>query len=192
MDNRGFTLVEIIVSVTIFTVVIMAGIGAILSINSVNRRAQAVKITMDNLNFALEGIVRELRLGRSYDCDNSTISETPPVPEDCTSSAGKDSIAFLDNQDNLVKFRYNTTEKRVEKFDPERFGSAFIPLTSPDVQIDALRFYVYGTDPGDSVQPRIVVTLAGRAGTTTPEIGADFRLQTSVVQRRVDVADIPN
>lgn len=185
--QRGFTLVEIIVSVGIFTVVMLAGIGAIISVNSVSRRTQKIKITMDNLNFALEGMTRELRLGKTYDCTNAD-TVTAPVAQNCGTSPGGTSIGFIDNEGQVIKYRYNSTLKRIQKFDPTRLSpTSFVDLTAPDVQIDSLLFFIKGAEvPGDDIQPQILISVSGKAGTTTPNALSDFRLQTIVTQRIVD------
>ncbi|MBX9765465.1 type II secretion system GspH family protein, partial [Patescibacteria group bacterium] len=47
--RRGFTLVELMVAVSIFAIVMMIGVGALLSLVQTNRRAQAINSVMNNL-----------------------------------------------------------------------------------------------------------------------------------------------
>lgn len=66
----GFTLVEIIVSLAIFTVVSVVAVGALLKIVSANKKAQSIQNAITNLNFALESISREMRSGSKYYCSS--------------------------------------------------------------------------------------------------------------------------
>src|SRR3989344_7779722 len=70
--NSGFTLIEIMVSVSIFVVVAMITTGALITISDVNRKAQAIKIAMDNVSFAMDSMVTNLREGANYHCLTDT------------------------------------------------------------------------------------------------------------------------
>ncbi len=70
--QRGFTLVEMMVSVAIFTVIMTVGIGSLLSVLDKYRYAQETKEVSDSLNFVLEGLTREIRLGYNY-CSRNTL-----------------------------------------------------------------------------------------------------------------------
>ncbi|MBP9701915.1 MAG: type II secretion system protein, partial [Candidatus Pacebacteria bacterium] len=64
--KKGFTLVEMVVSMGIFSIVMVVAMGAFLKITEVNKRAQNVKNAVNNVNFTLEAISRELRTGKNY------------------------------------------------------------------------------------------------------------------------------
>jgi len=71
--NRGFTLVELIVSLGIFTAVMFIATGALLSIINVNKKAQAQQSAINNINFALENMARNIRTGSHYICTNRSV-----------------------------------------------------------------------------------------------------------------------
>ncbi len=52
-SQRGFTLIEMIVAVAVFSIVMVVGAGALLSIVDANRRGQAQQTVINNLNFAI-------------------------------------------------------------------------------------------------------------------------------------------
>src|SRR3989344_5257439 len=64
--QRGFTLVEMIVAIALFSVVMIVCVGALLALVNANRKAQALQSVMNNLNIALDGMVRSVRMGNSY------------------------------------------------------------------------------------------------------------------------------
>jgi prepilin-type N-terminal cleavage/methylation domain-containing protein len=70
-NNHGFTLVEIIVSLAIFSVVSVVAVGALLKIVDANKKAQSIQSAMTNLNYALESMSRELRVSNVFYCDDS-------------------------------------------------------------------------------------------------------------------------
>jgi len=74
--NKGFTLVEIMVAVSIFAIVATIAVGALLSANAVNQKAQAIKLAMDNLNFAVDSITIRMRQGTNF------VSSQTVVPND--------------------------------------------------------------------------------------------------------------
>ena len=74
----GFTLVEMIVSVAIFTIVAFVAVGALLKVIDANKKSQSLKTSINNLNFALESLSREMRVGSNYTCI-SVSSVTVPI-----------------------------------------------------------------------------------------------------------------
>ena len=61
--DSGFTLVEMIVAVALFAVVMLISVAALLALVDANRKAQALQSVMNNLNIALDGMVRSVRMG---------------------------------------------------------------------------------------------------------------------------------
>jgi len=96
----GFSLVEILVAITLFSVIMISGVGALISINDANRNTQAMRAAIDNVNFALDNMARRLRTGSNFHCmslnesdyPQSEISGVAPDPKDCES--GEKAIAF--------------------------------------------------------------------------------------------------
>ena len=61
--HTGFTLIEVMVAVSIFAIVVTVGIGAILSVNTAYSKSRSQRTALDNISFALETIAREIRVG---------------------------------------------------------------------------------------------------------------------------------
>ena len=66
--NSGFTLLEMIVSMGIFTIVAVIAVGSLVRITSLNRQAQSMQAAINNINYILESISREMRVGSEYYC----------------------------------------------------------------------------------------------------------------------------
>jgi len=68
LQTGGFTLLEMIVSLGILAVVAVIAVGALVRMTSLNRQAQTLQSAMNSINFTLESISREMRVGTSYYC----------------------------------------------------------------------------------------------------------------------------
>ncbi|MDP3726505.1 MAG: type II secretion system protein, partial [bacterium] len=179
--KRGFTLVEMIVAVAVFTVVMVSGIGALMSMIDANRKAQSLRIVMDNLNFALENITRTMRVGIDYHCGRLGDLHTP---RDCALE-GDSFIAFKDSGGDLLIFNLNNG--RIEKSSDG--GATYLGITAPEITIQELKFFVRGSTSADQIQPEVLVIVRGIAGVTA-KVRTTFNLQTTVSQRLLDVSSV--
>ncbi len=66
--QRGFTLIEMIVSLGIFSIVSTMTVGSLLVLISGNQQLQGEQNAMTNLAFAIDSMTREMRTGSSYVC----------------------------------------------------------------------------------------------------------------------------
>jgi prepilin-type N-terminal cleavage/methylation domain-containing protein len=69
-SQQGFTLIEMIVSLAIFSFVITIAVGALLMLMNTNKQLQGEQSVMTNLSFALDSMTREIRTGTFYYCDS--------------------------------------------------------------------------------------------------------------------------
>lgn len=69
-QRKGFTLLEMIVSLALFAVVAIVAVGALVRIVGLNRQAQSLQSSMNNVGFALESMSRELRTGSNWNCQD--------------------------------------------------------------------------------------------------------------------------
>ncbi len=114
--QRGFTLIEMIVSLGLFSVVAVVALGALLKIINANNKAQSLQTAITNLNFSLEAMSREMRVGARYNCtDGATTVTSPSNPftgRGCESDSGSSSsgvaIAFVSSKTNSSAATPNT------------------------------------------------------------------------------------
>src|SRR3989344_9617277 len=66
--EKGFTLVETLVALGLFAMVMVVAVGIILSVISSNRQNQAVNVVVNNLNYSIESMVRDIKTGFAYRC----------------------------------------------------------------------------------------------------------------------------
>ncbi len=180
--KKGFTLIELMVSVSIFVVVMTISMGSIIGVFDANRKSRSLKTVLNNLNIAVESVSKEMRYGTNYHCEGSATGPNDPItsPQDCPYPGGN-LISFLSSDDVQITYRINGSS--IEK----QVGSGgFIALTAPEIIIDNLTFYTFGTTVGDTSQPKVIIKIDGHSGTTKGR--SDFTLQTLVSQRALDLA----
>lgn len=68
--TAGFSLIEIIVSLAIFSVVVTIAVGALLILIASSEQLRGEQSVMTNLAFAVDSMTREIRAGGAYFCDS--------------------------------------------------------------------------------------------------------------------------
>ena len=177
----GFTLIEVMVSVSIFSMVMLVATGAVFSIVQANKRTHSIKSVMTNLNFALESMTRDIRLGFRYSCDGAGDCSPGSVFQ---FKANRDVDGGGYNPtDNNDQVEYSLVSNRIQK---RIVGMTPYFITSPEISVSSLRFYVIGTasSPGDYRQPKVVMVIQGMAGAGTSQ--SNFNIQTTLTQRPID------
>ncbi len=172
--NKGFTLVELIVSLGLFTVVMMISTSALLSLSDTNNKVQSMRTVSDNLNLAMESMSREIRMGMFYHCDVTV--GTLVNSRDCkVVNRGASSISFLSQNRGRITYRLNNDviERKITT-------GSFDALTAPEITITSLKFYVLDAASSNNNQPRVIISIKGTAGS---KIKSTFNMQTMVTSR---------
>lgn len=185
--NKGFTLIELMVSISVFSAIMVMSLGSIFTVLDANRKSQSVRSVMDNLSYTLEGMTRTIRFGSNYNC-GAVGDVVTPTPHDCVS--GADSIVLKRSDGAIVTYLFNKTNKSIEKnilhyplgVDPE---DGTYRLTSPDVTITNVSFRVFGSIENDQYQPQVIVVISGYAA-KTGATKSSFTLETTLSQRKLD------
>lgn len=194
-----------IVSLALFTVVAVIAIGAFLKITDSNRKSQTLKTTINNLSFTLESISREMRVGSTYYCAQSSGSSVPTVPATLTAASCDITANPADNRPWVVAFssskagatcnltysylfQRNSVDSNafvVKKAQQTNCAIAITPtsyvdLVSPDVKFTGMKVLV--TPASATNQARASFWFKGYAGERLRE-RTEFEVQTSVSQR---------
>ncbi|QQG38226.1 MAG: type II secretion system protein [Candidatus Kaiserbacteria bacterium] len=183
--DRGFTLIEMIIAVALFATVMLIAVGSLLALVGANRKAQALQSVMNNLNIALDGMVRSIRMGSDYHCGLGTYTAPLECPTGDTIFAFEAFGGSAANPTDQWIYKYDPDTKRIYK--SEDAGSHLYAITAPSVVIDNMKFYVVGTDRGDTTQPKVVITIKGTAGVPGTKTETTFSMQATAVQRLLDL-----
>lgn len=176
---RGFTLVEMIVAISLFTVVLFIATSAFLSIVNADRKSRSVRIAIDNLNLALEDMTRKIKTGTTYNCADLDFGSTV---NDCP--AGGASLLFTNQDGTRARYYWYSANKAIMR----TIGTVTQRVTSPEITITKLNFIVSGSAVGvsgggtDTTQPMVVINIEGSVGTNLP-----IKLQATVTQRAYDI-----
>ncbi len=183
----GFSLVELMVSLTVFSIVVVVALGTLLVLIDVNSKAQALFSSTTNLSFALDAMSREVRTGYDYYCETRTsyFDEAPPskgATQDCVNG---NFIAFTRERDG-ERFAFQKNGDRLEQYD----GTNWIPITSDrDVVISNFVIDVEDTAPlssSNNDQPTASIYIDGFMYNGL-DSRTEFNIQTRVTQRRIDI-----
>jgi prepilin-type N-terminal cleavage/methylation domain-containing protein len=178
--TAGFSLIELMVAVTIFTIIIVMGIGAVITSHHAYNKAVKKNAGVDTVSFVIESMARRIRTGTMYTCDLSG---------GCSTQKKSDRLKFLDQDGNMVYYYLNnyTGEIMMQR---EGFSDGeSVALTNRDiVTIKSLYFYGEGretyTQKKDPIQPRLTIVIQGVISIRGEKEA--FSLQTSVTQRKLD------
>lgn len=184
LHTRGFSLIEMIVSVALFAVVMLISIGALLTLVDATRKARSLESVMNNLNISLDSMVRAIRQGTEYNCGSTAV---PLSAVDCPSGGTLFSFApyGANPATQAMRWVYQFSNGQILK--SEMGGAGAVPITAPEVIITDMDFYVVGTSRGDTVQPKVVIVIKGRTGESGARTSSTFYIQATAVQRVLDI-----
>lgn len=197
-QNAGFTMVEMVVSIGLFTVLMLIIMGSFLSIMDAARKARSTRIALDNVSGALDYMAREIRLGLYFRCENDAGAPVIALadiftPASCPYATGGNILAF----ERAGGVMSNTGDQLVFWHEGERLwrsidsGVTREPLTAPELNVTDFRFYVDGTDNADlnadADQPRITIFVRGVAGGNKVKTQVPFALQTTLSARTPNI-----
>jgi prepilin-type N-terminal cleavage/methylation domain-containing protein len=182
-NQQGFTLIELMVSLSLFVIVVLAAVASLYTVNNASKKVQAMRTSLDNLNFAIESMSRTIRTGTNLGCNGGI--------QDCSISNGNTGGDILLQStlgyDGVVRFIRDDdcfgtgTGCIVKQKQGQTYNASELSITSPEIDIQNMIFYVDGTDPSDGRQPSVIMFLQGTA--TAGGAVAPFAIQTYVSQR---------
>lgn len=180
--KKGFTLLEMIISIGIFSVLVIASIGITLGISNAQIKAQNIQFVLDNIRFSLELITKEMRTGTNY----ALTANCAPFGSEISfiTSTGQERVYFLDAGGGIIwRARVPITSADCEN--PSRVS----PFTSEEVMVERLNFTeLYGQVPGGTDgQPRITIALTVTSRSPKLQLQSSMNLQTTIVQRLRDL-----
>ena len=194
--TEGYTIIETMIAISLFTIIVMSGMGALMSANAIHKKSQGMRPITEDMS-------RNLRTGSKYHC--LILGETMPpaistgqlsVPKSCagggwaiafeppkgTNSIGDQWVYYISNEGKIFKATYGPYDDLAN----------YTQLTPEEVVIDpdASGFTVIGAESplvgADRRQPFVIIRLVGTI-TYREDIVTPFSIQTSVSQRAVDI-----
>ncbi|MEX0910038.1 MAG: type II secretion system protein [Candidatus Paceibacterota bacterium] len=178
--TKGFTLLEALISVTLFAIVMTIAVGALVTIVDSNRKSQSMQLSVNNVNAAVDHMSWQIRGGSDYFCidgDGNAVQA-----ENCTSANQQPGIGFTGREGSL--YSYELVDGRIQRTvgdESGNFQTADITSSSSQVMINRLGFSLFG-DKVSGTQPAVTIVVQGEAGVEGDTM-SEFNIQTSVSER---------
>tara|TARA_B100001989_G_scaffold251523_1_gene230914 strand:+ start:2520 stop:3185 length:666 start_codon:yes stop_codon:yes gene_type:complete len=214
--QKGFTLIEMIVSLAVFSTVITIAVGALLMLIGTNQRLQDEQTVMTNLSFALDSMTREIRTGTNYYClsdddidgggagqrifeDGEDLDFSPT--QDCVDGNNDSSprryhgMSFVESGQSITEVANTRIAYFVDLTSGIMYrrisGQAAEQITSSGLEVVHAEFFVTGStrlvDGGAGADKQPTVTIVLEARDRTSESGETYHVQTTVTQRSADL-----
>jgi type II secretory pathway component PulJ len=182
-QEKGYTLIEVLVASTLFFVVIAGPTGLFISSMRSQARTLALRETVDNTSHVMEYMSRFLRMARK-DIDGTCITSGKNY-ENLGGDLSK--VRFLNYDGFCQEFSLTNDRLEVKKSidgNSSNLGTGNY-LTSDDLIISFLNFKLSGEGQEDDLQPRLTIVFEiSKKG--QPETSRT-RIQTTISQRNLDV-----
>lgn len=180
------------IAVSLFIVVVMIGMGALLNAHLLRGKSQNMRSIMDNLSFVMEEMSKNLRIGDKYYCvtgndDLSNIS-VAKSGSNCWGIAFNPFTGGSQWVYEIVTPNGGSTYYIRKSTDN---GATWTQLTPDEILVDPVSgFSIFGAEPpsGDTRQPFVTIKLVGNIN--YKGVASPFSLQTSVSQRLIDIQTI--
>ncbi len=189
MKRAGFSLVEMMVAVAIFTFFVISGISAIYDGLSLFRQTVAQVNSINTVAFIMDSMSRQMVTGTFFSCDSGDTLVNCSDPNNPS-----DDIYFIDQYGRSVSYFVESDPDDPSRrwivreiYDPEHDITITESLTSPNyvrIPEDGLRFLVANSGYGDGKQAIVFIKIGGEARFFTGF--RDFDIETTVVPRRID------
>lgn len=171
ITKKGFTLIEMLVAVALFSIVLVIALGSIMTIVDVNKKSQTLTTVMNDLNFVLENMTRSIKTGQI------DVANLP--------SGDLNSLTVTDQDGVKVTYAISGGGVDARKYITRKEGTSgpSIPITSEQINIEELRFKVFYSNANR--QPRVLMVVRGTAA-ASQSISSAFTIQTTVSQRDLE------
>lgn len=180
-SKKGFTLVEMVVVMVVFSLLSVALAGIFVQFFNVEKHGYALQKISSDMRFTLEMITREVRMGNIDYRGSGYYGETVPSPTN--------TLAILDNSDTQTLFGLAGTdcETTNDCYVYVRRNGNDYRITPDDIAVNRLSFYISpDQDPftlqsdGNYLaneQPRVLVVLEEKDKQTGDIV---VRMQTAI------------
>jgi prepilin-type N-terminal cleavage/methylation domain-containing protein len=189
-SQRGYTLLEMMISLAIFSLVMVLATGALFAFVSGDRKSRSTNDVTNNLTFAIESMTRSIRTGTNFQCGGQGGTNCWPT--------GQGTFTFQDQNGTtityLTKTDTSTGATSIGKCTSVPCTSSnSLSLTDPRITIQNMTFYVRGVGAVSGagadaiIQPQVIITVTGYIVPDPKTAPVQFTLQTMATQRLIDL-----
>ena len=184
MNNKAYTLIEVLVAISIFFIVIAAPTGFFVGSLKGQQKALSSQTLIDNVSYNLEYISRAIRMAKKDRLGNClSIAKN-------NYQAGAASIRFLNYNNQCQEFFLDDGRLKVRKSldNTANFEDPLL-LTPEDLEVVLFKIGPSGSwGQGDNKQPKVTLFLEVKgARSQKAELQPVIKIQTTISQRNLDV-----
>lgn len=191
--NKAFTIVELIVAMSLFMILISIAVGSFINVLRNQRVVVALMAVNDSMNLSLEQMAREIRTGYNF----------------CLTPSNK--LQFVNAYNEVIRYKLNNVSSTIERGPSGVFGMIsavcndddsgfnYKPITADNVQISNLKIQACGKNlssellldecsAGDSnYPPRLTISLSVTSQEPdVAKLGIYTDIQTTISSRRIE------
>lgn len=174
VHHKGFTLIEMIMAISLFSVITVVGLGIVADIYQKSRIERGNTSHVFSVERAFDIMVREIQSGSGYNCNGGG---------DC--SLGGTQLSFTDSQGQQIEYVYREDSESspglFRSVDGEESG---LILDKKGFEFSNFTFVALGTSVDDLVQPSVRIVVAG--DTVDGRSRIPFSLDVFISQRAID------
>lgn len=197
---KGFSLVEILVVLGLFSSIATLSLGSLFNAQAINAHLQETQAVLDNVNLSVQTITRDIRFGSNFVCISSAayLYQVQATPHNCTYSGAPGGVIGFEPGDaasstdrNAYYVDNGVLYKKEFHGNPINPASTTImQMTSNDVDVKSLTFYVEGAEPstaGDYKQPLVMMLISGATKPSSITVApVEFNLEIAMSGRQPD------
>lgn len=172
-NNRGFTLIELVVAISLFSVVMLGATAIAQEIFRSQQKSLAAKEVQESIRYALEAMSKEIRMASLDEgvCDLVDDDQVYSV------SANEDKLYFKNQDDECVAYYLEQDIDGISRLTIDR-NAASAYVTPSDMEISNLEFEINTVGSQSSVTMKMDVETLGRT-----EDVQKIKIQTTISSR---------
>ena len=172
--NKGFTLVEMLVSILIFSIIIGAATGVFVSAIKLQRYSLTHQQLLDQTSYAMEYMSRAIRMAQKDTVGGCTDGKNYKVIDE-------NHLKFMSYNSVLYGCQEFFLEGNQLKTKNDNLST--LPLISPNFRVTSLKFSVSGDESGKQPRVTVFMEVQGEGSGSQPRL----RIQTTISQRNLNI-----
>ncbi len=178
--KNSYTLIEILVAVSLFFIVMSSLTGFFLGAITSQRKSLASQELIDNVSYTLEYISRAIRMAKKDDVNGINCLSGNKVNFEITH--GGQGVKFRNYKDECQEYFLETGVLKESK------NTVINNLTSSNLEVISFKIGSQSSwDQDDHEQARVTLFLEVKNKSQKPELQPTIKIQTTISQRNLDV-----